>query len=1020
MPLARDAQALESLAYDNWSNALNLALDPGSLEIGNQITLQGSQGYLSRFALEYWGTNSLQAGFAGTVTARVRFYQNDGPALDGQPSSPGTLFYDSGALPITATNRGALVLQEFALSAAVPLAGSLPSSFTWTVQFAGLGSNDAAGLNFYGPPVSGQVLAGYWAQQTNGWSLQGTAGQAFGGQLSTLSSGTSLTVLSTVTNAGCARSFSATRTWQALDACGNASTCSQTVSVLDQSAPLLVSQPQDQSVLAGKTITLSVNVLSCPPIGYQWFFNASNLLANATNASLTLSNAAFSDSGNYQVVVTNSFGSVTSAPAILVVAPPPAIDTNPVNVTATNGDTVTFSVQAHGTGALSYQWFFNGTNQLLGATGATLTVTNVTTGDAGNYRAIVFDQVGNVTSTPAQLTVLVTPIILSGEGPLAIPDVGSVDSHVLVSGQTAPLARVEVGVYITHTYDADLRISVAGPDGTTVLLSTNNGQFGQNYGTNCAAMTWFSDLASNSITVGVAPFVGVFEPQQPLAAFIGKSGAGLNGLWTLHVEDTGPQDVGTLQCWFLKLVPQGCPADGTECLIAPQIVQDLSDQVITNGMDATFAINVIGTSPITYQWFFNVTNSLANATNTSLTLTNVGSAQAGIYSVVASNAYGVIPSILANLSLASPPQILGGPSDQVATNGDDVVLKVSVQGSAPLQYQWYFNFTNVLSGATNNTLTLSQVTPAQAGTYDVAVANAFGSVTSAPANLQVFVIPTIVCSSDFTVPLGTAWAFTGPAYSDTNLTLQLLGTSTNILCAESFSATRQWLVSDTNGYQVTCSQTVQVLNTNPPLLSCAGDKSVVYGNPWTFDVPLARDAQALESLAYDNWSNALNLALDPGSLEIGNQITLQGSQGYLSRFALEYWGTNSLQAGFAGTVTARVRFYQNDGPALDGQPSSPGTLFYDSGALPITATNRGALVLQEFALSAAVPLAGSLPSSFTWTVQFAGLGSNDAAGLHFYGPPVSGQVLAGYWAQQTHGWRLQGRAGQAWRTSSQP
>src|SRR4029079_2221447 len=185
------------------------------------------------------------------------------------------------------------------------------------------------------------------ALQTNGWNVQGLAGQAFGAQLSTLSSGVTLTVLSTVTNTECARSFSATRTWQALDACGNASTCSQTVQVLDQSAPLLVSQPHDQSVLAGATVTLSVNVSSCPPIGYQWFFNTTNLLANATNASLTLTNASFSSSGQYQVVVTNSFGSVTSAPAMLVFAPPPAIELNPVDVTATNGDTVVFSVQAH-------------------------------------------------------------------------------------------------------------------------------------------------------------------------------------------------------------------------------------------------------------------------------------------------------------------------------------------------------------------------------------------------------------------------------------------------------------------------------------------------------------------------------------------------------------------------------------------------------------------------------------------------------------------------------------------------
>src|SRR5205085_1122050 len=87
----------------------------------------------------------------------------------------------------------------------------------------------------------------------------------------------------------------------------------------------------------------------------------------------------------------------------------------------------------------------------------------------------------------------------------------------------------------------------------------------------------------------------------------------------------------------------------------------------------------------------------------------------------------------------------------------------------------------------------------------------------------------------------------------------------------------------------------QVLATNPPLLSCAGDRSVVLGNNWSFDVPIGRDAAAVEALVYDNWTNNLNQLLDPGSAEVGNQITLQGSERYPSRFALEYWGTNAAQ-----------------------------------------------------------------------------------------------------------------------------
>src|SRR5439155_771678 len=50
-----------------------------------------------------------------------------------------------------------------------------------------------------------------------------------------------VTVLSTVTNAAghCGTTFDATRTWQAADACGNTSTCSQTVTVVDTTAPVM-------------------------------------------------------------------------------------------------------------------------------------------------------------------------------------------------------------------------------------------------------------------------------------------------------------------------------------------------------------------------------------------------------------------------------------------------------------------------------------------------------------------------------------------------------------------------------------------------------------------------------------------------------------------------------------------------------------------------------------------------------------------------------------------------------------
>ena len=599
-----------------------------------------------------------------------------------------------------------------------------------------------------------------------------------------------------------------------------------------------------------------------------------------------------------------------------------------------------------------------------------------------------------------------TNVFTSTDTPSDIPDLGTNESGIQVSGVVLPLAQVRVAFYITHTYDQDLWISLISPDNTEVLLSANNGLSGQNYGSSCQSMTYFSDDATNSITAASAPFVGVFTPQQPLAAFQAKNGSAVNGLWKLHVEDQALGDVGTIQCWSLQLTQIGCIDGGGQCLSPPELTQDLSDQVATNGTTFQFEVAANGTGQLYYQWYFNITNALPQQTNTTLVLTNVSSAQDGAYQVVITNIYGVLTSAVANLTVVVPAEILTNPADQFAATGDTITWTVTAAGTPPVSYQWYFNLTNILAGATNDTLVLSNVGPTQAGTFEVVVANAYNSVTSSPARLTVGLPPTIVCGTNLTVPLDSPWVFTPPTFNDTNLALTILGTTTNSLCGASYSATRQWLIKATNQYQTTCSQTVQVLDVTPPVITCPLDKTNVYGSNWSFDVPSARDVGAVESLVYDNWTNNLNQRLDPGAQEVGNEVTLANT-GYASRFAIEYWGTNASQATFAGTVTAQVRFYQNDGPALSTGEATPGTVIYDSGPMNISATQMGALLLEDFQLNAAVPLRGRLPSNFTWTVQFRGLGNQDAAGVALYGPPVVGQAAAKYWAMGSGGWGLQ-------------
>jgi len=86
------------------------------------------------------------------------------------------------------------------------------------------------------------------------------------------------------------------------------------------------------------------------------------------------------------------------------------------------------------------------------------------------------------------------------------------------------------------------------------------------------------------------------------------------------------------------------------------------------------------------------------------------------------------------------PYIISQPTNQTVSAGGTATFSVSANGTQPLFYQWRFNGTNI-SGATNTSLTLTNVQPVQAGTYAVQVANVAGSTNSANAVLTVNLVP---------------------------------------------------------------------------------------------------------------------------------------------------------------------------------------------------------------------------------------------------------------------------------------
>jgi PKD repeat protein len=80
--------------------------------------------------------------------------------------------------------------------------------------------------------------------------------------------------------------------------------------------PLILTQPQDQTVGLGANATFTVVATGTPPLTYQWRFNGTNI-SGATASACTKSNVQLSDAGPYSVVVTNPVSSVTSSNANL-------------------------------------------------------------------------------------------------------------------------------------------------------------------------------------------------------------------------------------------------------------------------------------------------------------------------------------------------------------------------------------------------------------------------------------------------------------------------------------------------------------------------------------------------------------------------------------------------------------------------------------------------------------------------------------------------------------------------------
>jgi hypothetical protein len=153
---------------------------------------------------------------------------------------------------------------------------------------------------------------------------------------------------------------------------------------------------------------------------------------------------------------------------------PPTITQQPAARNVCPGGTATFTVAATGSGTLTYQWQRNGVNlsnggNISGALTPTLTVANVSVGDAADYRCAVSNAGGRTDSNPAALTIRAATEILAHPSPLTVCAGDAAQFTVTAAGDGTLTyqwqkdgANLSDGANISGTRTATLRIDPAG------------------------------------------------------------------------------------------------------------------------------------------------------------------------------------------------------------------------------------------------------------------------------------------------------------------------------------------------------------------------------------------------------------------------------------------------------------------------------------------------------------------------------------------------------------------------------
>lgn len=632
--------------------------------------------------------------------------------------------------------------------------------------------------------------------------------------------------------------------------------------------PAIIGQPQSQTVYAGTVVNLAVSATGPEPLHYQWRHNGGNL-PGANSPILTWNPIAGTNAGDYVVVITNSFGAVTSQVATLeVIVPPP------------NKRLIQLWNLAPGarpylsTGSTERGLAYNA------ATGRLLLVSRASTPQ-------VF--VMNADSSADLHQLNLGAGVISG-GTFTMNMIGAADDgaiyvcNLTTSSATTPFkiyrwANDGAAATPTLAYSGD---PVPGGTGNELRWGDTFDVRGAGPNTQILVTSRTGTRAVVFTTSNGSTFTPHFINVPNLGGGLGASFGADDTFWTKDFGgplrqasfnlSTGAGAV--LRTHSSPAFPNSIMAIdiGTNLNLLAGIAIETPDNL------KLYDLTTDGSTPVLIE-----TNSFA-ADNDNLN--RVGSVDFKGVRVFALNANNGIVA-LQILPPPMPPIISQQPQPQSVAVDGIAGFSVSASGTEPLGYQWWFN-NSPIGAATSSDYTRMNVQAADAGNYWVVVTNVAGTVTSAVATLTVLVPPQITSEpDDITLTAGQNAVFHVSAAGSEPLHYQWRRGETNIpgATAGSFTVTNAQH-ADAGLYSVVVTNVAGAIasrdalltvNVPPLIIEHPGDQSVKPGTNVSFTVV----ASGTAPLSYQWRFNGTNLPGANGAVHVVEDVQPADAGQYL-------------------------------------------------------------------------------------------------------------------------------------------